>query len=363
MNTVITNTESRSVIKVGGELVSVGNMTGRWQELVAYYIAQKQGKSSTRHSYTKALNQFFSWADTTGRNWTRLSKIDILAYIDTLQSPDKQRSAFTVNLYIVAIRGFYKWIDHLTIEPHIPNIAEDIKVKHKRNKFQKKALSASQAIELLDYFKNNIALARCAKHDTEGKTSVALRDFAIANLMIRTGLRTIEVSRANIKHITQVQGRTHNEPALMIMGKGHDDFDDFVILSKDTYDPIKAYLATRPGALAGEPLFECEGRASKGRRLSTRRIQSVIKQGLRAIGLTDYMDQLYSAHSLRHTAGTLILEAGGSVFDVQKMLRHSSPATSEIYVKEKMEQQRIDNAPEHLLDDILSIPKLDLDIC
>lgn len=360
MNTVITNTDSRNVVRLGGNQVYVNNQFNGWQDVVAYYIAQKQGKQSTRHSYAKALNQFFGWADKTGRDWARLTKIDLLSYIDSLQNQDCQRSSFTVNLYVVAIRGFYKWVDHLSVEPHIPNIAEDIKVPHKRNKFQKKALTSKQAIALLDYFKSEIKKARECENDSRNKLSIALRDYAIVNLMIRTGLRTIEVSRVNIKHLTQVQGAITCEPALMVMGKGHDDFDDFVILSHDTYNPIKEYLATRPCALSGEPLFTCEGRASKGRRLSTRRIQNIVKDGLRAIGLTDYMDQLYSAHSLRHTAGTLILEAGGSVFDVQKMLRHASPSTSEIYVKEKLAQQRIDNAPEHLLDEILSIPDLDL---
>ena len=77
----------------------------------------------------------------------------------------------------------------------------------------------------------------------------SLRDFAIVNLLLRTGLRTIEAVRADVGDITFKANRR----ILRVWGKGHDTKDDFVVLTDKTYLPIKNYLATRKGAKANEP--------------------------------------------------------------------------------------------------------------
>ena len=38
------------------------------------------------------------------------------------------------------------------------------------------------------------------------------------------------------------------------------------------------------------------------------------------------------------------------MFDVQNVLRHSTPATSQLYVNSIIEEKRLDDAGEHLLD-------------
>ena len=148
----------------------------------------------------------------------------------------------------------------------------------------------------------------------------------MVNLMLRTGLRTIEVSRADIGDIVSKRGRR----ILKVWGKGHSEKDDFVVLTNEAYKPIKDYLKHRPEAGPEEPLFACEGLDSKGRRMSTRRIQAICKEGLRSIGLDGHE---YSAHSLRHTTGTQILLNGGTLF-----------------VNTIMEDKRLDDASEQLLD-------------
>jgi integrase/recombinase XerC/integrase/recombinase XerD len=61
-----------------------------------------------------------------------------------------------------------------------PNIAKGIKSPKRKNAFRKQALTPGQSRELLTYFKTQ-----------------CLMDYAIANLLLRTGLRTIEIVRAN----------------------------------------------------------------------------------------------------------------------------------------------------------------------
>ena len=81
--------------------------------------------------------------------------------------------------------------------------------------------------------------------------------------------------------------------------------------------------------------------------MSTRLIQMIIKRGLRAIGLDSHA---YSAHSLRHTTATQIIKNGGTIMDVKRALRHSSINTSMIYTASIEDEERLQKAPEDLLE-------------
>lgn len=136
---------------------------------------------------------------------------------------------------------------------------------------------------------------------------------------------------------------------MKVWGKGRAEKDDFVVLTAPAYLPIKEYLDNiRPNAKAAEPLFAGIGLGHNGNRLSTRTIQSICKDMLREIGLEGHE---YSAHSLRHTTGTQILLNGGTMMDVQNVLRHASPTTSQLYVNTIMEDKRLDDASEQILDE------------
>ena len=95
-------------------------------------------------------------------------------------------------------------------------------------------------------------------------------------------------------------------------------------------------------------MFVTEGKGHRGERISTRCIQHVCKEALRAIGLEGHE---YSAHSLRHTTAVTIIRQGGDLNDVQRVLRHASQVTSQVYTASIEQEVRLDSNPESLLDD------------
>lgn len=321
--------QKRNTVRVGGELVKVSGGqiantdTTDWKKLVAYFVAVQDVKESSRGLYARTLSQYFSWLESTGRlrNFAFLTRQDILEYKDSLLSSGL--SALTVSSYLVTVRKFYEWLE---AEKKYPNIAKGIKTPRRKQAFKKQHLTDNKSVELLQHFQD-----------------MSLRDYAIVNLMLRTGLRTIEITRADVGDITYKGDRR----VLLIWGKGHTEKDDFVVLTDKAYEPIKAYLATRKGAKAGEPLFTSTSRQNKGERLTTRTISSICKEGLKAIGLDG---KEYTAHSLRHTTAVAILKHGGAITDVQEVLRHTSPATSQIYTESVKEELRLERAPESVLD-------------
>jgi integrase/recombinase XerC/integrase/recombinase XerD len=257
-----------------------------------------------------------------------VTRREVLQYKDHLLSEGK--SSLTVGGYLTAIRKFYEWAEACK---YYPNVAKGIKTPPRAQQFKREPLSPEQAAELLT-------------------TTATPRENALLSLLLRTGLRTIEVSRATVGDI-DVKGGAR---VLYVHGKGRAEKDNFVILTEKALAPLAAYLKTRginvgspTAAQRAEPLFASDSQNSKGEALSTRSISQIAKDALRKIGLDA---RAYTAHSLRHTAGTNILRAGGTLEQVQFTLRHSNPATTQIYVRTELQRRRLENSGEAILDGV-----------
>ncbi|MEO1673692.1 MAG: tyrosine-type recombinase/integrase, partial [Cyanobacteria bacterium J06631_2] len=66
-------------------------------------------------------------------------------------------------------------------------------------------------------------------------------------------------------------------------------------------------------------------------RISRRGIRTIVDGYLKQAGLKHTPGRTISAHSLRHTAGTLALRSGADLRQVQDLLGHSDPRTTSIY--------------------------------
>jgi integrase/recombinase XerD len=295
----------------------------RIDELVDSFIASQDVKTSSKLLYRRTLKQFFNWVEIKGYSLSEIARPQLLDYKDELLSSGK--SSLTVGSYITSLRRFYEWTE---ANRFYPNVAKGIKTPKRKQQFRKQPLLPAQATALLSYYQDK-----------------ALRDYAIITLLLRTGLRTIEAIRANVEDIT-FKG---SQRVLLVHGKGRDEKDNFVLLTDKTYQPIAQYLATRGKVNSSEPLFTSTSNNSKGERLTTRSISYIAKEGLKAIGLDE---RSFTAHSLRHTTAVNILRAGGSLETAQFTLRHSNPATTQIYTATLNEERRLQNSGEALLDSL-----------
>lgn len=293
----------------------------KWEDCIAYFVSSQDVKESSRYLYRRTLRLFFEWVGEKGKQLHELTRADILEYKDELFT--RGLSSLSVASYLTSLRKFYEWAES---ERLYPNIAKGVKTPRRVQAFKKQHLTEDKSSELLQHFE-----------------SISLRDYAIVNLILRTGLRTVEVVRADIGDITFKANRR----ILRVWGKGRDAKDDFVVLTDKAYNPIREYLSTRKGAKANEPLFTSDSHRNTGERLTTRTISGLCKSGLKAIGLDG---REFTAHSLRHTTAVTILKSGGSLTDAQTILRHTSPTTTQIYTESIKEELRLKDAPETLID-------------
>jgi len=317
--------ENTIVVEPMVEPIQVENKAQQLHTLIEKFISSQDLKTKSRIAYTNALKQFFEWFVRMGiANPTRE---DILLYKNSLIS--QKLSFLTISNYIVVVRRFFEWAEGMKF---YPNIAKGVKGAKSPKGFRKDPLSLEQLSEL---FKS------IDRTSTLGK-----RDYAILKLMLGTGLRTIEVSRADAGDMRQDGEKT----LLYIQGKGRDVKDDFVVLVPEVQKPLMEYLSTRDSIKEKDPLFVSISDSNMGERLASQRISKIVKKHLREVGINNCR---LTAHSLRHTAITLCLLGGGTIQEAKTLARHSSIDTTLNYAHniERMNQPPEEHLRKFLLDD------------
>ena len=306
-------------------------------ELVLRFIREAKNLRGERskETYTKALNAFFLYVNDQQQleqlddetpypiGSTSFSGLTVSDYVQHLK--DNQYSAFTVNLYLSAVKQLAAWCirrrDELGLTEAQLNALRDIADVRGlaiERTFYKDSLEATERQQLLQ--------------DDDVPGQYPERDRAILALLGLEGLRTIEVTRLRLGDLD------FSRQQLLVLGKG-----------KSTKKAIKFFAACRQAVQdyleqkgrwpilygqRGEPLFDD---------LKTHKIRYVVdkqlkRHGLKRVGM--------SAHSLRHTVGQLLLEEGVSLEHVQQHLRHETLETTQFYTKKKTRKTYFQQMPD-----------------
>ncbi len=295
------------------------------QEIVSNFIAELDVKPSSRNTYTNSLKQFFYFLKREQISLPDVDRAIIIRYKQMLANAGM--SPYTIGLYLSTVRKFYTWASD---KGYTTNIATGIKSPKKSSKFQRQPISKEECAELLE-------------------AAASKRDYAITSLLLRTGIRTIELVRANVGDIVQKKTEQARHNVLMIQGKGADSKDRFVILSPKAHTPIQEYLKEKGKPKANEPLFTSNSKQNKGGRLTTRSVRRIVKENLISIGVNS---RDITTHSLRHTTAIQLLLAGQDLNSVRNVLGHAALSTTQIYSHHIEEMQHLNNAPESALDNI-----------
>ena len=294
--------------------------------LIEAYLANQQLRPRSKETYRKALRYFFDWAEREGI--AQPTRADVIRYAEELTAT---YSVCTASSYLTAVRSFFAF---LNAEGKYPNIALGIRNPKNNKGHRKDALSLEQAKNVLS---------------TQPRESLQQkRDYAITSLLFHTGIRTIEVQRANVEDLRSSAGIQ----VLDVWGKGHDSKDELVKIAPSVYAAIKEYLQARE-AVEGRlqdtaPLFASVSNRDYGQRITSRSVSRICKEALKAAG---YNDSRLTAHSFRHTAVTIALLAGVPIRDVQQMARHGSPLTTERYAHDI---RRLNDAAEDTIAALLA---------
>lgn len=286
-------------------------------QLINDFVSEKDVKERTRNQYKINLNQWFRWLNVQKVNPRNPRKADAIAFKDYL---NKTKSIYTIASYVTTIKLFYKWLEDQGI---FENIAAPVKFPKRSDQHKKDYLRAEQVIDLLQ----SMPL----------KTISDFRNYAIVNLMLRTGMRRCEVVRMNVEDIMI----TNNIYQLQIQRKGRTTKDQTITLDKAIVDPIQEYLSLRDMFADSSPVFINHSRFNINQRINEDYISRLAKESMRRIGI-DRKDM--TCHSFRHTAAITAIKAKALPYEVQQMLGHRRGSTTEIYFK-AAESETMSNNP------------------
>jgi integrase/recombinase XerC len=169
-----------------------------------------------------------------------------------------------------------------------------------------------------------IAESRAAENTLAGT-----RDLAILELLYGSGLRLAELHGLDLGDLDLLGDQ------VKVRGKGRKE--RIVPLTRASVLAIRRYEPRRTEALTSStPAADRRALllSARGRRLSRRAIQNVVVELLEAAA----PGQELSAHSLRHSFATHLLDAGADLMAVKELLGHVSLSTTRIYTHTSRER-------------------------
>lgn len=267
----------------------------------------------TVRAYLGDVESLFDHAARHGRD--TLDSIDLTALRAWLATMvDRSAARSTIARRSAAARTFFGWAVHtsrLAVDPTArlagARTAGALPV----------VLARSAAQQLLE----------AARAAAAGDDPVALRDWALGEVLYATGVRIGELCGADVDDLDE------SEQALRVRGKG--DKERVVPVGRPALVAVRAWLATGRPALVGADSGPALFLGARGRRLDQRQARSVVHALAAAAGVDDV-----APHALRHSAATHLLEGGSDLRTVQEILGHASLATTQRYTHVSAERLR-----------------------
>lgn len=271
-------------------------------DFLRYCAIERQLAGNTLDAYTRDLTDFRGWLSAS-QPAQEITTETLQAYLQTMVV-ERKLAVATVRRRLACLRAFFRWaVDReVCSDPFV-----GWRLALPRRKRLPRALTRGEIASLL----SSRSDARTRGSALGGQLAITVR------LMVATGLRVGELCKLRVEDIAPDGG------SLRIQGKG----------SRDRI----AYIADLPFRRELRSLVEVRERAAgptapifvnrRGSRLQPQSVRLRLHRATKAVGLS----RRITPHMLRHTAATLLIETGVDIRIVQRLLGHSSIATTEIY--------------------------------
>ncbi len=289
------------------------NYSEAHKKFLNYLEVIKNKSDKTIEQYDRHLNKFSEFLEDENIDSYefKVEKITLnLAdkFREYLYSTAKKRiSVKTANAYMISLRAFLKYLEKKWYKSLSATAIDLIKAEPRQVEFLTKD-------ELERLF---------TTPDT--KTLIWTRDLAIMEMIYSTGLRISELTSLDIKDIDL------KRKEFAIRGKWRKV--RVVYITKHSAELIDNYLEKRNDHLS--PLFirhnintdNIEIMTDEKMRLSRFFITTMIKK----YALEAFILKNISAHTLRHSFATTLLDKWADLRSIQEMLGHSSITTTQVY--------------------------------
>jgi len=238
----------------------------------------------TIETYQDCIQRFLEFS---GKSIDKIGKEDALNFLYYLR--EKEKSGSTINVYHMAIRFLLEDILR-------KNIRLNIKYSKRAEKLPL-VLSKEEVKRLIESISN-------------------LKHRLMISLLYGAGLRASELLNLKVKDL-----EIDKNYGFVRQGKGNKD-RLFIIPSSLKQELIN--LIENEGLNEEDYLFT----SNRQEGYSIRSLQEIIKKAVRI----SKIEKQVHPHTLRHSFATHLVEQGNSISEVQSLLGHSSPETTQIYL-------------------------------
>ncbi len=282
------------------------------------YIENIQGKSpNTAKSYYYDLSYFYKYL-----KLNRMQKTSDISFRDI--PIDDVDLSYIKNVDLSLIYEYMNFLNReLSNSPRsrarkIASLRSFFKYLHKSGILEQNPLSELETIKLRKtlpvYFTLEDSMDLLSNID--GKNAV--RDYCIITLFLNCGMRLSELVGINI---TDIRG-----DVLTVVGKGNKERT--IYLNDACINALTDYLSLRKTLPATASSKNALFLSSRNQRISRRTVQHIVEINVKKLGLDPHK---YTTHKLRHTAATLMYQAGVDIRALQNILGHEQLSTTEIY--------------------------------
>jgi integrase/recombinase XerD len=271
----------------------------------------KQKSARTRRAYRLDVRRFMATLGIASADELRQADHRAVIAWERAMRETELAAPSTIRRRLSALSSLFK---HLVLHGHAARnpVREIERPAINRDEGITAAFSKAQARQLLEA--------------PSGDTVEGLRDRAILSVGLQVGLRRAEIAALTVGDLHQNRGFD----SLRVTRKG--GRRDALAINPQTAARLRAYLAKAGHASdADGPLFRPlhhNGKRSQLRRaMHPDAIDRVVRKYVAVLGL----GRGYSAHSMRATFITTVLENGVQLEDVQRAAGHRNPSTTKLY--------------------------------
>jgi integrase/recombinase XerD len=288
------------------------------------YLVMERGLVATTVRYDLADARVFlaDWVDASG---SRLPEISARQVITFVVQQSAHRGVGSMKILVTVLRSLLRFLIldgaiQADLTGAVPSVAgwrgSPLPKGITPEKAQALLASCDRPQHAPGWPRNDRSSGARRRLDTPPAAS--RRDRAILLLLLRLGLRAVEVARLQLDDVDWRRGE------VMIRGKSRRD--ERLPLPTDVGEAIVAYLRQDRPSVAGRSLF-MNVRVPYSP-MTAQAVKDAVRTAAGRAGLSEV-----SAHRLRHTAAANMLHARAPLTEIGQVLRHRSPATTAIYAK------------------------------
>jgi integrase/recombinase XerD len=274
------------------------DMQNEFDQFLQHCGVERRLSECTISAYQFDLLDFRKWLPR-DRSLCAARETDLRSYLDDMVSL-RSLSAATVRRRMACLRGFFRY---QVEQGRGDNPFYNWQPKLPRRKRLPRALARSEVISILE---------------TRSRGRNGSQDIQAALcLMVATGLRVGELCRIKVDDMSP------DCSMIRVHGKGSRERIVYVTDQSLRSDLVRVIFERR--------LRDCDSVWLLTNRLGKRMRPQSIRAKLKAIAIVSGIKRRITPHMLRHTAATLLIETGTDIRFVQRLLGHSSIATTELY--------------------------------